>query len=156
MPVMSISSALSTNFMTRTFFSFVFIRSLVFIVLRNKNHKHLHSVRSRMEANNQRAAFQKAKSHYSLQLQDNKGQLNVSTQRSFLKAMEKNGGFFSFPKIFYKASNDKGNKGQGGKKIFIEYSLTGAQVYTWLLTTLVYDLRTCSTDLSLTQQQIPN
>lgn len=156
MPVMSISSALSTNFMTRTFFSFVFIRSLVFIVLRNKNHKHLHSVRSRMEVNNQRAAFQKAKSHYSLQLQDNKGQLNVSTQRSFLKAMEKNGGFFSFPKIFYKASNDKGNKGQGGKKIFIEYSLTGAQVYTWLLTTLVYDLRTCSTDLSLTQQQIPN
>lgn len=151
MPVMSISSALSTNFMTRTFFSFVFIRSLVFIVLRNKNHKHLHSVRSRMEANNQ-----KAKSHYSLQLQDNKGQLNVSTQGSFLKAMEKNGGFFSFPKIFYKASNDKGNKGQGGKKIFIEYSLTGAQVYTWLLTTLVYDLRTCSTDLSLTQQQIPN
>lgn len=50
------------------FFVFVFIRSLVFIVLRNKNHKHLHSVRSRMEANNQRAAFQKAKSHYSLQL----------------------------------------------------------------------------------------
>lgn len=50
------------------FFVFVFIRSLVFIVLRNKNHKHLHSVRSRMEANNQRATFQKAKSHYSLQL----------------------------------------------------------------------------------------
>lgn len=156
MPVMSISSALSTNFMTRTFFSFLFIRSLVFIVRRNKNHKHLHSVRSRMEANNQRAAFQKAKSHYSLQLQDNKGQLNVSTQRSFLKAMEKNGGVFFLSKNFLQSKQRQRKQGTRGKKIFIEYSLTGAQVYTWLLTTLVYDLRTCSTDLSLTQQQIPN
>lgn len=58
---------------------------------------------------------------------DNKGQVNVSVQRSFLKATEINCVlFFSFQKISFKASNDEGNRGQGGEKIFIEYSLTGA------------------------------
>lgn len=58
---------------------------------------------------------------------DNKGQVNVSAQRSFLKATEINSFFFFFPKNSFKASNNEGNRGQGGeKKIFIEYSLTGA------------------------------
>lgn len=49
---------------------------------------------------------------------DNKGQVNVSAQRSFLKAAEINCEvfLFFFSKISFKASNNEGNRGQGEKK----------------------------------------
>lgn len=48
---------------------------------------------------------------------DNKGRVNVSVQRSSLKATEINGRVFSFQKISFKASNNEGNRGQGEKNL---------------------------------------
>lgn len=45
---------------------------------------------------------------------DNKGKVNVSAQRSFLKATEINCFFFFFPKNSFKASNNDGNRGRVG------------------------------------------